>query len=143
MMTKICTKCNKTKELVNFTKDRQKKDGKCSSCKDCRRDVTSIYKSKNVEKLRSDRKAYKDSLRNDYYTIYLIPLENYVGVSTSPVRRIREHKRLGKDITGWTEIARVRSKKLSIDIERMLHDDYGYDGSNNTHKYGNQYNKKI
>tara|TARA_B110000902_G_C13770330_1_gene384081 strand:+ start:144 stop:470 length:327 start_codon:yes stop_codon:yes gene_type:complete len=107
------------------------------------KEVSSIYRSKNRDKLRSDSKAYKESLRDEYYTIYLIPLENYVGVSTSPIRRIREHNRLGKDITGWKEIVRVRGKKLSVNIERMLHDEYGYNGSNNTHKYGNQYNKKI
>ena len=143
MMTKICTKCNESKNFTNFTKDKQKKDGKCSRCKSCVKEVSSIYRSKNRDKLRSDSKAYKESLRDEYYTIYLIPLENYVGVSTSPIRRIREHNRLGKDITGWKEIVRVRGKKLSVNIERMLHDEYGYNGSNNTHKYGNQYNKKI
>ena len=36
-MFKKCTKCGLNKNLNKFYKDKQKKDGLCSSCKECRR----------------------------------------------------------------------------------------------------------
>jgi hypothetical protein len=52
MKTKICSKCGEEKELVEFKKDRTKKDGLYSSCKDC----VAVYRSRDDVKKR-DREA--------------------------------------------------------------------------------------
>lgn len=40
---KICTKCNVEKELSEFYKDKSKKDGLSSSCKECKTAQNKAY----------------------------------------------------------------------------------------------------
>ena len=55
---KTCTKCNETKPYSEFSKDRSKKDGYKSNCKDC----CKAYRAKNIEHLREyDREYYKEN----------------------------------------------------------------------------------
>ena len=35
MQTKICTKCNQEKDINCFSLNKQFKDGRCYSCKEC------------------------------------------------------------------------------------------------------------
>lgn len=67
---KTCTKCNETKPYSEFSKDRSKKDGYKSNCKDCcksykdqRREFYKEYDreyyKRNKEELRKFRKAYR------------------------------------------------------------------------------------
>lgn len=40
MTTKLCSKCNTTKDISEFSKDKTKKSGLCSNCKLCKRAYT-------------------------------------------------------------------------------------------------------
>ncbi len=53
-ITKICTKCNKEKELSKFSKHQIGKDGLESRCKKCK----SNYDQKNKIKLNKQRRSY-------------------------------------------------------------------------------------
>jgi hypothetical protein len=46
MKTKICTKCNKEKQLRYFHNDKSHKDGLCSVCKECRKKYKKSYEQK-------------------------------------------------------------------------------------------------
>jgi hypothetical protein len=58
---KACSKCKVEKELLDFNKDKTKKDGLTSSCKECKRKVDNKYSKNNKEK----RKDYTDSKKEE------------------------------------------------------------------------------
>lgn len=54
---KTCFKCTKKKELSEFYKHPQMKDGHSNKCKDCSKEDTSSHRKINIEKIREyDRK---------------------------------------------------------------------------------------
>jgi hypothetical protein len=58
IMTKICTKCLKEKELSFFHKRKASKDGLCFICKDC---YSIIGKTRDKNKLRESHRIYRES----------------------------------------------------------------------------------
>ena len=54
---KICTKCHAEKDLSEFGKDAQKKDGLRPDCKLCINEVTRAYQEANREKVRAANRA--------------------------------------------------------------------------------------
>ena len=67
--TKLCTKCNCEKEIKEFHKDKQKKDGLCSQCKTCKIQNVKTYSLKNSEKIKDYKKQWalknQDRLKED------------------------------------------------------------------------------
>ena len=72
MTTKLCTKCNTTKVITEFHKDKTKKDGFYPSCKECRKksldnplikqkkkEYNKKYWEENREKLIEQNKQYR------------------------------------------------------------------------------------
>jgi 5-methylcytosine-specific restriction endonuclease McrA len=55
---KTCTKCNETKELTEFVKDKQKKDGLRSSCKTCAKPYRRAHYEANREAILEQTAAY-------------------------------------------------------------------------------------
>ena len=55
---KICIKCNIEKELEEFYKDKQNKDGLCSKCKGCSEEYKKKYRKENVEEIKQRNKKY-------------------------------------------------------------------------------------
>lgn len=73
MTTKLCNKCNTTKEITEFQKDKSKKDGFYPSCKECRKksldnpltkqkkkEYMKKYWQENKEKLIEQNKQYRN-----------------------------------------------------------------------------------
>ena len=60
-MTKICTKCKEEKDLFEFHKDTQKKDGLGSSCKKCK----AFWHEKNKETQNKKSAKYHEQHRED------------------------------------------------------------------------------
>lgn len=56
MTTKLCTKCNTTKVITEFHKDKTKKDGLCFCCIECKK----IYIEKNKESISKYHKEYRE-----------------------------------------------------------------------------------
>lgn len=71
---KKCSKCNKEKELTYFTKDKQKKDGLRSSCKECNNSY-----ARKKRRVRDKSKLKDSSLRRNYG----IDLETYNNILKS------------------------------------------------------------
>lgn len=59
-MTKYCSKCDNTKSLVEFGKNRSTRDGLTSYCKLCKKELSRKYREENYEKS-------KESLRASYH----------------------------------------------------------------------------
>jgi len=75
---KQCTKCKETKELTEFNKDRDKKDGYCTQCRACkteykRRNKKRIdeknaqYRIENREKMRAANRKWKEERAAAHY----------------------------------------------------------------------------
>ena len=75
---KRCTKCSETKEVTEFNKDREKKDGYCTQCRACkteykRRNKKRIdeknaqYREGNREKTRAAHQKWKEEQAEEYY----------------------------------------------------------------------------
>jgi Rps23 Pro-64 3,4-dihydroxylase Tpa1-like proline 4-hydroxylase len=56
---KTCTKCGKTKPLIDFNKHAGRKDGYADRCKVCLCEDRKIYYSKNKEQIIEQQKEYK------------------------------------------------------------------------------------
>jgi hypothetical protein len=62
MTTKTCTKCGIDKELSQFSSDKNKKDGKYPSCKECKSGADKKYRESHLEeKHTKDKKYYKEN----------------------------------------------------------------------------------
>lgn len=55
---KACTKCGETKPLDSFGVQRDRKDGRTSACRDCRRAQSREWKAANPEKVRAENVRY-------------------------------------------------------------------------------------
>jgi len=63
MKSKVCSKCNIEKTLDSFQSDKSKKDGKYSSCKQCVNSLRILYREKNTEKIKQQKKeSYKKNV---------------------------------------------------------------------------------
>ena len=59
MSSKKCTKCGKVLPLEAFRKDKRRKDGLQSHCKDCQNVAAKQYRKDNPEKVRASKKRYR------------------------------------------------------------------------------------
>ncbi len=70
MKTKLCTKCDKVKELSEFSIDKNRKDGVFPHCKLCKKDYMKIWRKNNRRKIKDYQKKNKvkssNSIRNYY-----------------------------------------------------------------------------
>jgi len=111
---KKCTKCNIEKPFEDFAvKKSNKSTGRAARCKKC----MNIYLAKwrNEDKL-------------DYYMIYYLPEEHYIGLTTQPKQRMADHKsHHNRNTTGWRVMYCTESKYEARLIENRYHD-LGFNG---------------
>lgn len=159
---KKCTKCNMVKQIFEFGKDKQKKDGYLSICKACRKEY---YISNKLNILKHQKEEYhknrKEKLdgQKDYY------IKNKEKI-------IRYHEKYWKSMEGKKTNAKSQAKRKrelnwipvflnpfpqDIDIEyhhidkvfvvpipKKVHRYVGGNASNNKHReYANQWIKNI
>lgn len=61
MDEKICLKCRKTKGLNDFYKDKSRKDGLYSYCKECsKKNIKNIYDNNKQEKIKYQKQYYQE-----------------------------------------------------------------------------------
>lgn len=58
MISKICTGCNVSKTLDQFSKDKNKPDGHHSHCKACAKAYQAVYRANNRDRIRTSVAAY-------------------------------------------------------------------------------------
>ena len=92
------------------------------------------YVAKNPEKIYKIKskygKKYRESKKDGLFTVYLLPKENYVGMSSSLHVRLRNHtSKHNRNITGYKILGKYATKKEALEIEASYHAK-GYLGRN-------------
>ena len=78
----------------------------------------------NKEKKKAKWNSYNDGL----FTVYLLPEENYVGMTSNFYYRLSTHKCKHKRNTeGAKVLGKYKTKKMALYVEAMYHDK-GYNG---------------
>ena len=98
------------------------------------------YQEANKERINAQRKNYRDNVNDGLYTVYFLPKENYVGMTTNLNNRIASHKYNGKCISEVEIFGKYESKRQALDIESELHR-VGFEGKN-LNRY-QQLNKQL
>tara|TARA_R110002124_G_scaffold4796_1_gene29747 strand:- start:63 stop:437 length:375 start_codon:yes stop_codon:yes gene_type:complete len=87
------------------------------------------YNAKHKEEKVAYNKAYKESKKDGLHTVYYLPKENYVGMTTGMYNRLNQHKtRHKRDITDVEIFGRYETDAEARGIERELHS-LGYLGN--------------
>ena len=60
METKVCSKCNKEKEICEFYKRKESKDGYRSDCKKCKLKTGQNWRNENKEKIKENGKSWRE-----------------------------------------------------------------------------------
>ena len=90
---------------------------------------------------RAHFKEYQFNWRNDgYYSVYLLPNENYVGQTKGVKKRISQHKTDGKDTSDYKILHTFETRKEAIAKEAEYHSN-GYNGKH-TNRWGVIVNSK-
>ena len=50
--TKTCAKCREVKSIEQFYRSKKARDGRGSYCKDCQREITTVYRNEHRERVR-------------------------------------------------------------------------------------------
>lgn len=87
------------------------------------------YYDKNKQERRAYGKAYNDSLIDDFYTVYYLREEHYIGITNQPIRRMHKHKSDGRHILDYEAVATFKNKKEALNAEYYMHS-IGYNGIN-------------
>ena len=58
-MTKQCSKCRETKPVDGFSRDRSRKDGLCSRCKECRNPAAAAWRAAHPDKAKAASAAWR------------------------------------------------------------------------------------
>lgn len=61
MEKKVCSKCKECKYICDFNKDKSKKDGLRTFCRECVKIKNEIYRKKNPVRYKEHQKKYRDS----------------------------------------------------------------------------------
>lgn len=61
MEKKVCRKCKKNKDICEFNKDKNKKDGISTLCRECKKISNENYRNNNIVKYKEIQKKYRDS----------------------------------------------------------------------------------
>ena len=97
------------------------------------------WRESNEEAIKEKKRLYNESLKDDFYTLYYLPEEHYIGVTCRPRIRLKKHRIESNRITeGHEVVATFETKKEALRVERFMHDCLGYNGKNlnyNTKKY--------
>ena len=88
------------------------------------------WKLDNPDNVKVNRKNYKESLKDGFYTVYYLKEDHYVGQTNCLPVRLEKHKRNGRHILDAEVLARFETRTEALAFESRLHD-MGYHGRNN------------
>jgi len=137
---KLCRKCNTEKSYEQFSKDKEARDGYRAQCKQCRKqwdiDNRELYVKMYTKNNIKNKTRIRESVDREYQTttlngfiVYQLPnADNYVGQTNNPTYRMRRHKAVGRDITGWVELHRFNTREEALAKEAEYHA-IGYPGA--------------
>lgn len=87
MEKKVCSKCKEEKEVCEFGKDKTKKSGYKSQCKECVNITSYKYKLLNLDKIKINRKKH---YRENFETILMKKKEYYEKNKIKDIIRLKE-----------------------------------------------------
>ena len=109
-----CKGCDRDLSIDNFYSNNQNTRGYSYKCKSC------------VKAMKKEREL----ARKHDPLVYYLPEENYCGVSTDITARVKQHKKLGKNIDGWKVLFCSEDKNEVLHMEAMYHSVMGMHGLN-------------
>ena len=93
-----------------------------------------LEKKREYYKANKDKRlAYKATLKDDFYTLYYLKEEHYVGITNQPKIRIPIHSTKGKHILDYEVITTFKTKSEALGVEAYMHS-IGYNGINKHYK---------
>jgi len=116
-----CKICLETKPLEQYYK------GHKSYCKKCSTAKTRQYFHDNKEIRLSQQKDYYEKHKTNEAHVYILPKENYAGVTKNIKFRMYVHKDDGNDTTGYRVLYSTPQVEEAFELESLLHD-LGYEG---------------
>jgi hypothetical protein len=79
-------------------------------------------KIKRAAYAKKTSKAYKDSQKDGLFTVYCLPKENYVGMTTTLIQRLHAHKsHHNRDTEGAYVLSKHKTKREALDTEASYH----------------------
>ncbi len=115
-----CSRCKEVKSLDEFNRDKSRKDGRQRYCKTCRNASRREWNAK--KKLATG------------WIVYVLPQENYAGISNNIERRIYNHRVAGKNTTHWYVYEDCKTPAEALMYEAKLHME-GYEGCTYKEQY--------
>jgi len=88
------------------------------------REYNKKRKSNDPNFIKKEKEYYRRKylkMRQDYFTVYYLPEEHYVGMTNCLKKRLREHENQGKIIDGWEIIANFKRAVDAHLYETKLH----------------------
>lgn len=89
----------------------------------------------NRKRLAEKAKIYAESFKDGFYTVYYLPKENYIGITSQLKQRLTSHKCKGKDVLDVEIINKYKTKREALDVEAAFHN-AGYLGRKKRHNNG-------
>ena len=114
METKICSKCNEEKNVCDFYKRKETKDGYRSDCKKCFNENGLIYRKKNQKKIKERKKEYFQKNKK------LLLEKKQLWRKNNP----EQYKKQVKDY--WGKVKSVQNEKKKVWIENNREKYNGY-----------------
>jgi hypothetical protein len=93
--------------------------------KEARRIRNAEYYEKNKEVV---KKQYQSKTK-DYWSVYILPKANYVGITRNIYKRMSTHKALGRDITDYRILHEIENEEDARRQEDLYHR-IGFEGGN-------------
>ena len=86
------------------------------------------YREANKEEEAARHKTYRERLKEGHYSVYYLPEEHYIGVTSGVKIRMLNHDSDGMLTDGYEVVFTSTDKKEAYAFERKLHS-MGYNGS--------------
>ena len=79
------------------------------------------YQKKNKEKIAAKKKARYESKKDEFFTVYYLVNENYVGQTFNLYWRLSKHKSLGRDTSNVQIIGKYKTREQAKEVEASYH----------------------
>lgn len=120
--------------LANKEKRINRSKKYASDNKDKVKDYNKSYRLANRDELIKSQSKRRESSRHNP-TVYLLPKENYVGVTERLTHRIHNHRIDSKrDVSGFVILEVFDNRQEAIEFERLCHSE-GYKGKHKNNLY--------